>query len=280
MHPCSLGAGVASRRGGAKITAWQSGVYEARSANAELLAFTLDKSSGGFSPTTRYRDYAISRNLIHWESQSSTRGTDRPVCATGTTSATGAASCCSLGSTPATAPSGSLALPHIAVTPANGRWRSRGNWITRCRATSTSPSPPRWPDRGGAPDHGGRISALLTNAAYINGSWAAQFSGEEGDRPVGDIDLLVLGRPDRDEVYAAASSAERRLGRAVQVTIRSADWLTEGSGTFHDTVAGRSMVRVSLAATRTDPEDRPPIGARLPRRRSALSTGPKPNRRR
>ena len=57
----------------AKITAWQSGVYEAKEANAELLAFTLDKSSGGFSPTTRYRDYAISRTLIHWESQSATR---------------------------------------------------------------------------------------------------------------------------------------------------------------------------------------------------------------
>jgi hypothetical protein len=58
---------------GAKMAAWQSGVYEAKAANAELLAFTLDKSSGGFSPTTRYRDYAISRTLIHWESQSSTR---------------------------------------------------------------------------------------------------------------------------------------------------------------------------------------------------------------
>lgn len=57
----------------AKIPAWQSGVYEAKAANAELLAFTLDKSTGGFSPTTRYRDYAISRSLIHWESQSATR---------------------------------------------------------------------------------------------------------------------------------------------------------------------------------------------------------------
>jgi superfamily II DNA or RNA helicase len=57
----------------AKIAAWQSGVYEAKDANAELFAFTLDKSSGGFSPTTRYRDYAISRTLIHWESQSATR---------------------------------------------------------------------------------------------------------------------------------------------------------------------------------------------------------------
>jgi superfamily II DNA or RNA helicase/HKD family nuclease len=59
--------------GGAKIAAWQSGVYEAKAANAELFAFTLDKSSGAFSPTTRYRDYAISRELIHWESQSITR---------------------------------------------------------------------------------------------------------------------------------------------------------------------------------------------------------------
>jgi hypothetical protein len=58
---------------GAKIAAWQSGVYEAKAAKAELLAFTLDKSGGTFSPTTRYRDYAISRRLIHWESQSSTR---------------------------------------------------------------------------------------------------------------------------------------------------------------------------------------------------------------
>ena len=58
---------------GAKAFAWQSGVLEAKAADAELLAFTLDKSTGGFSPTTRYRDYAISPSLIHWESQSSTR---------------------------------------------------------------------------------------------------------------------------------------------------------------------------------------------------------------
>lgn len=55
------------------VAAWQTGVYEAKGANADLLAMTLDKSSGGFSPTTRYRDYAISPRLIHWESQSITR---------------------------------------------------------------------------------------------------------------------------------------------------------------------------------------------------------------
>ena len=116
------------------------------------------------------------------------------------------------------------------------------------------------------------------DAAYVYGSWAARFSGEDGDRPVGDIDLLVLGGPDRDEVYAAASAAEHRLGRAVQVTIRSADWLTDGSGTFHDTVAGRPMVPVPMA-TRTAREDQSPATARPPRRPSAKSSGPKQRRR-
>ena len=32
---------------------------------SDLFAFTLDKSVGGFSPTTRYRDYAINPELIH-----------------------------------------------------------------------------------------------------------------------------------------------------------------------------------------------------------------------
>jgi hypothetical protein len=58
---------------GAKVAPWQTGVYWAKAAKSDLLAFTLDKTSGQFSPTTRYRDYAISRDLIHWESQSVTR---------------------------------------------------------------------------------------------------------------------------------------------------------------------------------------------------------------
>lgn len=58
---------------GARVAPWQTGVYWAKDARADLLAFTLDKTSGQFSPTTRYRDHAISRQLIHWESQSTTR---------------------------------------------------------------------------------------------------------------------------------------------------------------------------------------------------------------
>jgi superfamily II DNA or RNA helicase/HKD family nuclease len=59
--------------GKVRVRPWREGVYHDRSLNADLFVFTLDKTSGQFSPTTRYRDYAISRELIHWESQSGTR---------------------------------------------------------------------------------------------------------------------------------------------------------------------------------------------------------------
>jgi superfamily II DNA or RNA helicase len=56
-----------------KTQAWREGVYWLEAIDTDVMVFTLDKTSGQFSPTTRYRDYAISRNLIHWETQSMTR---------------------------------------------------------------------------------------------------------------------------------------------------------------------------------------------------------------
>lgn len=58
---------------GVRKAEWREGVRFSREIQADLFVFTLDKTSGQFSPTTRYRDYAISRELIHWESQSQTR---------------------------------------------------------------------------------------------------------------------------------------------------------------------------------------------------------------
>ena len=83
-------------------------------------------------------------------------------------------------------------------------------------------------------------------AAYIYGSWAARHEGQSGQRPVGDIDVLVLGEPDRDQLYAALSTAEQRLARPVQVTIRDPDWLESGSGAFHDTITSRPLLMLAL----------------------------------
>lgn len=55
------------------VPVFQGGFIFEPTIKADICAFTLDKTSGNFSPTTRYRDYAISRELIHWESQSVTR---------------------------------------------------------------------------------------------------------------------------------------------------------------------------------------------------------------
>jgi superfamily II DNA or RNA helicase/HKD family nuclease len=56
-----------------KLPPWREGVRHLPDARCDLLAFTLDKTNGNFSPTTRYRDYAISPTRVHWESQSGTR---------------------------------------------------------------------------------------------------------------------------------------------------------------------------------------------------------------
>lgn len=84
--------------------------------------------------------------------------------------------------------------------------------------------------------------------AYIYGSWAARFRGEPGQRPVGDIDVLVLGEPNRDALYESASGLEARLGRPVQLTIRNSRWLDTGTGSFHDTVTSRPLVEIPIAA--------------------------------
>lgn len=71
----------------------------------------------------------------------------------------------------------------------------------------------------------GRIEQLM-----IYGSWAARYEGEAGPVP-NDIDLLVIGQPDRDELHEAAARAQRRLGREVNVTRRTrAAWNTATDG--------------------------------------------------
>ena len=89
--------------------------------------------------------------------------------------------------------------------------------------------------------------------AYIYGSWAAAIhgTGSAPGRPVGDIDVLVLGSPDRDRLYVALSAAEARLGRPVQVAVRRAGWLHSGEGSFHATVTQRPMVAIDLGANRS-----------------------------
>jgi hypothetical protein len=62
-------AAVGEVEPGKKLSLPQGGIYKVGDSRRELLFVTLDKSGSDFSPSTRYRDYAISRELFHWETQ-------------------------------------------------------------------------------------------------------------------------------------------------------------------------------------------------------------------
>lgn len=79
--------------------------------------------------------------------------------------------------------------------------------------------------------------------AYLFGSWAARYAGEAG-RPPTDLDVLVIGAPDRDELDDAAQRAENRLAREVNVTIRSTSWWRDGTDGFHIDVTRRPLVSI------------------------------------
>ena len=87
---------------------------------------------------------------------------------------------------------------------------------------------------------------------YIYGSWAARYAGVPGRAPA-DLDVLVIGRPDRDELDDAAQRACRRLGREVNVTIRSPEWWRNGSDGFHTEVTSRPLVPIRWVPDSGDP---------------------------
>jgi hypothetical protein len=55
---------------GVKPKVTQGGILWVPSAAADVFFVDLHKAERDYSPTTMYRDYAISRELFHWESQS------------------------------------------------------------------------------------------------------------------------------------------------------------------------------------------------------------------
>lgn len=80
---------------------------------------------------------------------------------------------------------------------------------------------------------------------WIFGSWAARYSGEDG-RPPGDVDVLVVGAPDRDDVYDAADRASGRLRREVNPTVVTAARWADADEPFLAELKRRPMIRLHL----------------------------------
>ena len=84
--------------------------------------------------------------------------------------------------------------------------------------------------------------------AYIYGSWAARYRGEPGAVPR-DVDVLVIGDIDDDELFEAARKSQVALGREVNVRrVTSRQWEDERSDDpFLATVRSRPLVRLDLS---------------------------------
>ena len=81
--------------------------------------------------------------------------------------------------------------------------------------------------------------------AYIFGSWAARYLGVSGPIPV-DVDLLIVGAADRDELDKAAHISGGRLHREVNVVRVSADAWAKNEDAFLKTVRSKPMVALKL----------------------------------
>jgi len=83
-------------------------------------------------------------------------------------------------------------------------------------------------------------------AAYIFGSWAARYSGEQGVDP-GDVDLLLVGQFDRSKAFEIALQAAKQVGKEINVNNLSTDeWKAEELG-FVKTLKSRPLIRIIVS---------------------------------
>lgn len=115
----------------------------------------------------------------------------------------------------------------------------RSTWIGRARVVEPNEESPFYPELAGLILKAfGPVSVLDTRlrelpgveAAFIFGSWARRQAGEPGESP-GDIDLLIVGSPDRRKLSRLTREASKELGFEVNPTVVSAeDWSSDATG--------------------------------------------------
>lgn len=85
------------------------------------------------------------------------------------------------------------------------------------------------------------------DAAYIYGSWAARRSGEPGDEPA-DIDVLVIGDPQRNALYDASEAAEKVLNREVNIRAVTAESWNDAEEPLLRTIKSRPFIELDLVS--------------------------------
>jgi predicted nucleotidyltransferase len=79
--------------------------------------------------------------------------------------------------------------------------------------------------------------------AFLYGSWAARYSGERGETHA-DVDVVVVGNPQRDRIDLAEAEAEDRIGLRVQIAVVSPEEWVSRRSSFVRTVRSRPLVAI------------------------------------
>jgi DNA-binding transcriptional ArsR family regulator len=84
------------------------------------------------------------------------------------------------------------------------------------------------------------------DAAYVYGSWARRYHGEQGAQPA-DIDVIVVGAPDVPAVRDRADEASDQLGRDVNISVLTKrEWQSKKSG-FVQQLHASPLVELDLS---------------------------------
>jgi MarR family protein len=81
--------------------------------------------------------------------------------------------------------------------------------------------------------------------AFIGGSWAARYHGRSGAFPH-DVDVIVVGKPNRDDVTEAVIEALRAAGHDGQVIFRSPTAWREAKDAFTRTAQDSPLVELTI----------------------------------
>jgi DNA-binding transcriptional ArsR family regulator len=93
----------------------------------------------------------------------------------------------------------------------------------------------------------------------IFGSWAARYQERHG-KPPNDVDVLVVGRPSREDVYDAADRAQQRLGMPVNPVIRTGEAWRQASDPLVRQIQSSPYVAVLVPDGTTAPAQNPEKG--------------------
>lgn len=81
--------------------------------------------------------------------------------------------------------------------------------------------------------------------AFIGGSWAGRYNGEPGTFPH-DVDVIVIGKPNRDDTTEAVVEALRAIGHDSQVVFRSPTAWREAKDAFTRTAKDGPLVELTI----------------------------------